>query len=45
MLGAIATYATDEDAHVYLHGSSVARLFRLTRGTEIPLCICGTILE
>jgi nitroimidazol reductase NimA-like FMN-containing flavoprotein (pyridoxamine 5'-phosphate oxidase superfamily) len=45
MLGSIDTFSGDEDAHVYLHGSSVARLFRLTQGDEIPLCIAGTILD
>lgn len=45
MLGAMGTYGSDEESAVYLHGSSVARLFRLTVGNEIPLCICGTILD
>ncbi|KJY00540.1 flavin-nucleotide-binding protein [Zymoseptoria brevis] len=45
MLGSIDTYPGDEEAHVYLHGSSVARLFRLTQGDEVPLCIAGTILD
>lgn len=45
MLGAIGQYEGDEDPHVYLHGSSVARLFKLTNGTEIALCVCGTILD
>lgn len=51
MLGAIATYSSspseEEEAEpsLYLHGSSVARLFRLTNGAEIPLCVCGTLLD
>lgn len=48
MLGSIDTFpssSSDEEAHVYLHGSSVARLFRLTSGSEIPLCIAATILD
>lgn len=42
MLGAIGTFAGDDEASVYLHGSSVARLFKLTSNGEIPLCVCGT---
>ena len=45
MLGAIGQFGEDEEAHVYLHGSSVARLFTLTSGSEVPLCVCGTILD
>lgn len=45
MLGAIATYPGDEDAHIYLHVSSVARLFRLTSGGDIPLCVAGTLFD
>lgn len=45
MLGAIATYASDPEPSLYLHGSSVARLFRLTKGSELPLCVCGTLLD
>ncbi|KAK5170530.1 uncharacterized protein LTR77_005118 [Saxophila tyrrhenica] len=45
MLGAVGKFANDEDEHLYLHGSSVARLFKLTQGNEIPLCVCGTILD
>lgn len=45
MLGSIGTYTNGEDAHVYLHGSSVARLFRITSNAEIPLCVAGTLLD
>jgi nitroimidazol reductase NimA-like FMN-containing flavoprotein (pyridoxamine 5'-phosphate oxidase superfamily) len=46
MLGAIGTHSSDSEAHVYLHGSSVARLFRLSAGaSEIPLCVAGTLLD
>ena len=45
MLGAIGQYSSDEEAHVYLHGSSTARLFKLTNGTEVALCVSGTILD
>ena len=45
MLGCVGQYEGDEEPHVYLHGSSVARLFRLTQGTEVALCVCGTILD
>jgi nitroimidazol reductase NimA-like FMN-containing flavoprotein (pyridoxamine 5'-phosphate oxidase superfamily) len=45
MLGAIGKYGNDEEEHLYLHGSSAARLFKLTNGNEVPLCVCGTILD
>ncbi|KAK4542493.1 hypothetical protein LTR36_006745 [Oleoguttula mirabilis] len=45
MLGAIGTYGSEQDPHIYLHGSSVARLSRLTGNSELPLCICATILD
>ncbi|KAK5136668.1 hypothetical protein LTR08_002321 [Meristemomyces frigidus] len=49
MLGAIGTYPPhNAEAHIYLHGSSVARLFRLTASGEaagIPLCVCATLLD
>lgn len=45
MLGACDTYPSDEEAHIYLHGSSVARLFKLTQGGEIPLCVAGTLVD
>lgn len=45
MLGATGKFGNDEDISIYLHGSSVARLFRLTANDEVPLCICGTILD
>lgn len=45
MLGSIDTFSTDSEAHLYLHGSSVARLFRLTEGSEIPLCVEATLLD
>lgn len=45
MLGALDTFSGDEEPHVYLHGSSVARLFRLTQGGEIPLTVAGTLLD
>ena len=46
MLGAIGQFEGDDEEHVYLHGSSVARLFNLTEGgDEVPLCVCGTILD
>ncbi|GIZ45094.1 hypothetical protein CKM354_000827700 [Cercospora kikuchii] len=45
MLGAVATYGSDEEPSIYLHGSSVARLFCMTNGSEIPLCVCGSILD
>jgi hypothetical protein len=45
MLGAMGQYDSDEEQHLYLHGSSVARLFKLTNGNEVPLCVCGTILD
>ena len=45
MLGAIGQYGDDEESHVYLHGSSVARLFRITQDQEVPLCVCGTLLD
>ncbi|KAK6433516.1 hypothetical protein LTR95_010306 [Oleoguttula sp. CCFEE 5521] len=51
MLGAIGTFpspssADDEvEAHVYLHGSSAARLFKLTPQGGLPLCIAATHLD
>lgn len=46
MLGAVATYPSDSEASLYLHGSSVARLFRLTNGGgELPLSVCGTFVD
>jgi nitroimidazol reductase NimA-like FMN-containing flavoprotein (pyridoxamine 5'-phosphate oxidase superfamily) len=45
MLGKIDTYVGDEEAHVYVHGSNVARLFRLTSGGEMPICVAATILD
>jgi nitroimidazol reductase NimA-like FMN-containing flavoprotein (pyridoxamine 5'-phosphate oxidase superfamily) len=45
MLGTAATYAGDEEAHIYVHGSNVARLFKLTTGGEIPICVAATILD
>lgn len=45
MLGAIATYTGDDEPSVYLHGSSVARLFKLTEHGELPLSVCGTLFD
>ncbi|KAK3630362.1 hypothetical protein LTR56_006962 [Elasticomyces elasticus] len=45
MLGAIGQHSSDDEPHIYLHGSSAARLFRITSNAEIPLCVCGTILD
>jgi len=46
MLGAIGQHSSDDTAHVYLHGSSVARLFKLGAGdAEIPLCVAATLLD
>ena len=45
MLGAVGQYEKDEEPHVYLHGSSVARMFKLTNGNEVALSVCGTILD
>lgn len=45
MLGALGQYPSDDEPSIYLHGSSTARLFKLTSGGEIALCVCGTILD
>ncbi|KAK5108466.1 hypothetical protein LTR62_008284 [Meristemomyces frigidus] len=45
MLGAVGEFGNDEEAHLYLHGSSAARLFRITQNAEIPLCVCGTHVD
>ncbi|EME84494.1 uncharacterized protein MYCFIDRAFT_152718 [Pseudocercospora fijiensis CIRAD86] len=45
MLGALDTYNDDGEPSVYLHGSSVARLFKLTQGGEIPVCVAGTLFD
>ncbi|KAF2482686.1 hypothetical protein BDY17DRAFT_311119 [Neohortaea acidophila] len=45
MLGAIGQSPDDDEPHIYLHGSSVARLFKLTSGGEVALSVCATILD
>lgn len=48
MLGAMSTYPSDNEPSIYLHGSSSARLMRLTSGHEdtgLPVCISATILD
>lgn len=45
MLGAMGQHSGDEEPSLYLHGSSVARLFKITQGQELPLCVCATILD
>lgn len=45
MLGAIGQHEGNEEPSLYLHGSSVARLFKITQGQEIPLCVCATMLD
>lgn len=45
MLGSIDTFSGDEEPHLYLHGSSVARLFRLTEGNEIAVTVAATLLD
>lgn len=48
MLGALGTHASDPEPHIYLHGSSVARLSRLTSNTGptgLPVCVSSTILD
>jgi len=45
MLGAIGQFRDDNEPHVYLHGSSVARLFRLTANSEVALSVCGTLFD
>ncbi|QIW95610.1 hypothetical protein AMS68_001128 [Peltaster fructicola] len=45
MLGAIGTYEGDDEQSIYLHGSSAARLFKLTDGKELPLCVCATLFD
>lgn len=49
MLGAMGSYGTnDEESFVYLHGSSAARLSRLTTNTGeegLPVCVSATILD
>lgn len=44
MLGAIDRFPSDEEEHIYLHGSSTARLFRLTDAgsQEVPLTVAAT---
>lgn len=47
MLGAMGSY-NDEESYVYLHGSSAARLSRLTTGSGdegLPVCVSATILD
>lgn len=45
MLGATGSYPEESDSCVYLHGSSAARLFRITSNAEIPMCVAGTLLD
>lgn len=46
MLGAIASYdSSNSDPHIYLHGSSAARLFRLTQDGPLPLTVSATLLD
>jgi nitroimidazol reductase NimA-like FMN-containing flavoprotein (pyridoxamine 5'-phosphate oxidase superfamily) len=45
MVGAVGTFDADEKPHVYLHGSSVARLNRLAAGSELPVCVAATLVE
>lgn len=45
MLGAFGTYTNDEEPSIYLHGSSVARLFKITDGKELPISICATLFD
>jgi nitroimidazol reductase NimA-like FMN-containing flavoprotein (pyridoxamine 5'-phosphate oxidase superfamily) len=45
MLGVVSTYNDEEHPSVYLHGSGVARLFRITANDEVPLTVCGSLLD
>lgn len=45
MLGAMGQHGDDDEPSLYLHGSSVARLFKLTQNGELPLCVCATMLD
>lgn len=48
MLGAMGNPSSEDgedEQFLYLHGSSVARLFKITQGREIPLCVCATMLD
>lgn len=45
MLGCIAQHSSDSDPHLYLHGSSAARLFKLTENGDLPMSVCATLLD
>ncbi|GAB7351512.1 hypothetical protein MBLNU459_g2155t1 [Dothideomycetes sp. NU459] len=48
MLGAVGAYDGSDESSVYLHGSSAARLSRLTTGSGdagLPVCVSATILD
>nr|POF22276.1 hypothetical protein CFP56_36361 [Quercus suber] len=50
MLGCVtsppsSTASEDAEQVIYLHGSSVTRLFKLTAGGEIPLTVAGTHID
>nr|POF07093.1 hypothetical protein CFP56_31717 [Quercus suber] len=50
MLGCVATppsstTSEESDPVIYLHGSSVARLFKMTAGGEIPLTVAATHID
>ncbi|TKA22796.1 hypothetical protein B0A50_07898 [Salinomyces thailandicus] len=45
MLGNIGQYEKDDHPSLYLHGSSVARLFSMTSHGSLPLCVCATLFD
>lgn len=45
MLGCIGEYNSDDVPSIYLHGSSVGRLFKLTANGPLPLCVTATLFD
>ncbi|KAI7222672.1 hypothetical protein KC333_g979 [Hortaea werneckii] len=45
MLGCTGQFPPDENASIYIHGSSVARLTRLTAEGPLPVCVSATLVD
>ncbi|KAI7188855.1 hypothetical protein KC363_g5249 [Hortaea werneckii] len=45
MLGCTGQFAPDENPSIYIHGSSVARLTRLTATGPLPVCVSATLVD
>ncbi|RMX77509.1 hypothetical protein D0869_09830 [Hortaea werneckii] len=45
MLGCTGQFAPNENPCIYIHGSSVARLTRLTAEGPLPVCVSATLVD